>query len=64
MKKFSAMSDKKFTTLINKRPLKAEFYLSFDKNTGFKQEQIFDSFAVISRTVKRIDEMFKKFGGP
>ncbi len=64
LKKFSAMSDKKFFNLINKRPLKADFYLSFDKNTGFKQQQIFDSFAVISRTVKRMDEMLKKFGGP
>ena len=64
LKKFSAMSDKKFTTLINKRPIKAEFYLSFDKNTGFNQEQIFNSFAVISRTVKRMDELLKKFGGP
>ena len=64
LKKFSAMSDEKFTNLIKKRPLKAEFYLSFNKSTGFKQKQIFDSFAVISRTVKRMDEMLKKFGGP
>ena len=64
LKKFSSMSDKKFINLINKRPLKAEFYLSFNKNTGFKQKEIFNSFAVISRTAKRLDEMLKKFGGP
>ncbi len=64
LKKFSDMSEKKFTSLMHKRPLKAEFYQSFNKNLGFKQEQILDSFAVVSRTVKRMDEMLKKFGGP
>ena len=64
LEKFIAMSDKKFLSLIKKRPLKTEFYLSFDKNTGFTTEQIFNSFTVILRTIKRMDAMLTKFGGP
>ena len=58
------MSDEKFSSLVKKRPLKAEFYNSFDKNKGFSDSQIFSSFDVIVRTVKRMDEMLQKFGGP
>jgi len=64
LRKFSTMSNEKFASLINKRPLKAEFYRSFDKDTGFSEAQIFEAFGVILRTAKRMDEMFKKFGGP
>ena len=64
LKKFTAMSDEKFSSLVKKRPLKAEFYNSFDKNKGFSDTQIFSSFDVIVRTVKRMDEMLQKFGGP
>ena len=58
------MSDENFSSLVKKRPLKAEFYNSFDKNNGFSDTQIFSSFDVIVRTVKRMDEMLQKFGGP
>ncbi len=64
LRKFSAMSNQEFSEIIKKRPLKAEFYQSFNKNTGFTQDQIFDSLAVISRTAKRMEEMLDKFGGP
>ncbi len=64
LRKFSAMSDQEFSEIIKKRPLKAEFYQSFNKNTGFTQDQIFDSLAVILRTAKRMEEMLDKFGGP
>ena len=64
LRKFTAMTDEKFKSLVKKRPLKAEFYHSFDKNTGFSDAQIFTSFDVISRTIKRMDEMLQKFEGP
>ena len=64
LRKFSAMSDEKFSGLVKRRPLKAEFYKSFNKDKGFSEAQIFESFSVILRTTKRMEEMLRKFGGP
>lgn len=64
MQKFAKMSDVEFHSLRLKRPLKAEFYRSFDKDTGFSEQQIFDSFAVLQRSFARMDLMLQKYGGP
>ena len=64
LRKFAAMSDENFKSLVKKRPLKAEFYHSFNKNKGFSDKQIFSTFDVILKTAKRMDEMLQKFGGP
>ena len=64
IRKFSAMSDENFSGLVERRPLKAEFYRSFDKDKGFSEAQIFESFRVISKTTKRKKKMISKFGGP
>ena len=64
LRKFSAMSNEKFSSLVKKRPLKAEFYKSFNKDIGFSEAQIFESFNVIKRTANRMEELLKRFGGP
>ncbi|MEZ7813979.1 MAG: glutathione S-transferase family protein [Paracoccaceae bacterium] len=64
MEKFSGMSDEEFNALRLKRPLKSEFYSSFDKNTGFSEVQIFNSFTVLRRTFERMNLMLSKSGGP
>jgi glutathione S-transferase len=64
MKKFAKMSNSEFRSLRLKRPLKSEFYRSFDKDNGFSEHQIFESFAVLDRSFYRMDSMLQKFGGP
>ena len=64
MQKFAKMSDDKFQSLRRKRPLKAEFYSSFDKNTGFSEQKIFESFAALHRTFRRMDSILQEYGGP
>jgi glutathione S-transferase len=64
MQKFSEMSDENFDLLKLKRPLKSEFYSSFDKKNGFSEVQLFNSFTVLRRTFARMDLMLSKFGGP
>ena len=64
LRKFAAMSDENFKRLVEKRPLKADFYNSFDKNRGFSDKKIFSTFEAILKTAKRMDEMLQKFGGP
>ena len=64
MQKFAKMSHDEFNSLRLKRPLKAEFYRSFDKDTGFSEQQIFDSFAVLHRSFSRMDSMLQQYGGP
>ena len=58
------MSQEKFEELKEKRPLKKEFYNSFDKNSGFSEKDIFTSFSIFERTFIRMEYLLKEFGGP
>jgi len=62
--KFKVMSDQTFKALRNKRPLKVEFYESFDKNHGFHLSEVYNSFKVLLRSFKRMELLLEKFSGP
>ena len=62
--KFKIMSHDAFETLKSKRPLKIEFYNSFDKDTGFPKSEIYNSFSVLERSFKRMELLLMRFGGP
>jgi|TARA_B100000131_G_scaffold68682_1_gene65004 glutathione S-transferase len=64
LEKFKKMSQEKFEELKEKRPLKKEFYNSFDKNSGFSEKDIFTSFSIFERTFIRMEYLLKEFGGP
>ena len=64
LEKFKKMPDEKFNELKRRRPLKKEFYNSFDKNHGFTQGQLFESFSVLRRSFARMDFLLNEFGGP
>ena len=64
LEKFKKMSDEKFNELKEKRPLKKEFYNSFDKNLGFSEKDLFTSFSILDRTFVRMEYLLREFGGP
>jgi glutathione S-transferase len=63
LRKFQAMTPKEFSSLAERRPLKADFYREMGRD-GFSQERIAKAFDDMRKTAARMDLMFAENCGP
>ena len=64
LKKFKKLTIKEFNSKISLRPTKENFYNKMNKNSGFSDDILFNSYKDIIKCSKRLDSLLKNSKGP